>query len=190
MRWSRKVSITLHSHNIPADKKSALDELQETLASSLKEVEKLQQEENLEKNQIAQRLQRLSDFQGYVKESVSTINRQMARLKEEVKDFCENETKLAQDLPPIAQQNQVDNILNGIKFEESVITQIGKMNEHWNKVKKSASKRLNKRTNKIKREIQAKIAGQPKKQGAEINENQFVEVKTHCEPFEKSLEFT
>ena len=44
-------------------------------------------------------------------------------------------------------------MMDGIKFEESVITQLGEINQYLNKAKKTASKRLKKRTKKIKREI-------------------------------------
>ena len=95
----------------------------------------------------------MDDFQGFVKESVAGIQKQVALLKDGIKRFVENDAKHAQDLPPIAHPSKVDQMLNGIKFEESVIAQLSELHQQVNRAKKTASKRLKQRTKKIKKDI-------------------------------------
>ncbi len=162
---ANKGKYPLHIHAVPTDKLSELDQLHETLLASLKAVEKLKQEECDGNDQIDQRLQRLSQFQGHLKQSLTSM---AAQLKDDLKKFVKNENKIAQNLPPIAHPNKVDQMLDGLQFDESVTCWLREVHEQLNQAKKTTTKRLKRRTKKIKRDLLQKIGGRPKKEKKDL----------------------
>jgi chromosome segregation ATPase len=161
-----------------------LGEMHQTLANSLKEVEDLMSQEDRATSQIDERLKRLSKFQAHVAASIASIQKQVARLKEDVKEFCQNETKLGQDLPPIA-ADKIEALLNGIELKESVSAGLNEIDKQCKDAKKVMKQKLKEQAKRLRRKIRDQISGQPKQH--EITQHSVVKINPCYEPSDRTL---